>query len=157
MTTRCLLALLHRPRDLAWAPDGRRLAVASGIFGVDAIGDAIVSVPAGDVVCLGGEGVLDLDWSPDGERLAGVDLLRAYPEATLVVWRADGSGEREVAAGMQPAVAWAGADAILTAGTPPSELWRYASPAGGSPPVVARLPDGWSIETSAIRPGARTP
>jgi dipeptidyl aminopeptidase/acylaminoacyl peptidase len=145
------------PSDVAWAPDGRRLAVASGVFGVDAIGDAIVSVPSGAVVRLGGEGVVDFAWSPGGERLAGVDVLRAYPDTTLVVWNADGSGARELAKGMQPVVAWSGADVILTAGTPSNELWRYAWPAGGSPSVVARLPDGWSIEAIAVRPGARTP
>jgi dipeptidyl aminopeptidase/acylaminoacyl peptidase len=82
-------------RDLAWSPDGARLAVVVGdpagsahVLVMLATGDDVTPVTGGDEVTTS-----SVAWSPDGKRLAydlgrTADLVRGTP---IVVSRLDGS------------------------------------------------------------------
>jgi dipeptidyl aminopeptidase/acylaminoacyl peptidase len=96
-------------RDLAWSPDGGRLAVLVGsplgaghVFVMDVTGGGLTAVTHGHAVTSA-----SVAWSPDGHLLA-YDLGRArHPDrgAAIVVSRLDGSNRRVITPPHENAVA----------------------------------------------------
>jgi hypothetical protein len=115
--------------DPAWTPDGRRLAYvapgaggSSDLFVADADGTHRGRITRTDAV-----DEVKPDWSPDGMRLV---LERS---GFIVVVRADGQGQRRLAAGMDPAWSPGGRRIAYTDG---DDLF-LVNAAGGAPRRVA--------------------
>jgi len=82
--------------DPAWSPDGELLAVSRW----DEENPGVYTVkPDGSDLKLVLQGAVYPSWSPDGKWLAAVraDYLGEEPTSTLVIVKADGSEERELA------------------------------------------------------------
>jgi dipeptidyl aminopeptidase/acylaminoacyl peptidase len=88
-----------RADDASWSPDGRRLAyvapgagAATDLFVADADG-----THRGRITWTEGVDETSPSWAPDGKRLV------VERGAQIVTVRSDGSGQRVLAAGMEPA------------------------------------------------------
>lgn len=124
--------LAPRAADPAWSPDGRRLAYvapglggAADLFVVDADG-----TNRGRLTWTDGVDESSPSWSPDGKRLV---IERGGEIVTL---RADGAGERALAAGMQPTWSPGGHRIVFSDG---DDLY-IASVKGGAPRRLVSTP-----------------
>jgi WD40-like Beta Propeller Repeat/Lysyl oxidase len=136
--------LARQAADPAWSPDGRRLAYvapgegkATDLFVVDADGSH-----RGRLTWTDGVDESSPSWSPDGKRL----VLERGGE--IVTMRADGSGDRVLAAGMQPAwsprgdrIAYSDGDDVYVLSAKKGTMKRLIS-ALGSQSAPAWSPDG---------------
>jgi hypothetical protein len=124
--------IVREAAEPAWSPDGRRIAYvapgaggANDLYAVDADG-----ANAGRITWTDGVDETSPSWAPDGKRLV---VERA---ATVVTVRADGSGERVLASGWEPAWSPAGDRIAFTNG---DDL--YLVPAGrGAPRKLTSTP-----------------
>jgi hypothetical protein len=128
----------------AWSPDGRRLAyVAAGAGGA---GDVFVADAdgrhRGRITRTDGVDETSPSWSPDGRHLA---VERA---GRIVILRADGGGERPIAAGLEPAWSPGGRRIAFTDGdnlflvSARGGRARQVTSAGGAQTAPAWAPDG---------------
>ena len=138
--------------SLAWSPDGTQIAYATpsgSVYEASVDGGEHRSIAESLGHVPGGEEGSGLQWSPDGTRiavLADVDPSVGFPEGTLYVMNADGSGRRALAEGIliehilgSPNVAWSPDGASLAYATQSDErdhfrVWSVTL--DGSAPVL---------------------
>jgi WD40 repeat protein len=139
-----LLAQLHDPAEqhvpdqVAWSPDGKRLASAdslnmqSPVIWDSQTGQVLITlqVETGELKPLW----LGLAWSPDGKKLAAVGSLMHPADGTdegmILIWDAQtGQQEQLLSAGMHGyrlwAVAWSPDSRFLACGTTGSEIFVW--------------------------------
>ena len=140
-----------RPRgfvdDVAWSPDGSRLAISTTSFTVDADGEtigegllAIVDRSGREIALLDKERfvqILSLAFTPDGERLIGSrspNLFFAAPFGQVAIWDwKDGQLERRIDTGGDEAALSPRGDLIVSTprnyytGSQVAQVWDWAT------------------------------
>jgi Tol biopolymer transport system component len=159
------------PQDLAWAPDGSRLAYATAAereprnaHGQSSGGPAELSPSETRIVLPEGSLVAEIPrgsaavWSPAGRRLAYIALSRALPgqpRPSLFTAAADGSRPRRLAdhGRLAQPQAWSpDGQAIAYVGTEAEQIWLST---GGRPRLLTHLKPGGVIESVWWTPDAR--
>ncbi len=128
VTSQVLTGPTDRVALLAWAPDGSRLASASGLAGSD-LDVRLWDASGASVASLVGhtQHVLSLAWSPDGST-----LVSGAADETIRFWSRDGKLIRtqEVRHGNVWAVAWSPDGSLVATGSiigtlnPMVEVWK---------------------------------
>ncbi|MBW6474410.1 MAG: hypothetical protein K0B14_14890 [Anaerolineaceae bacterium] len=163
----------HRPDQVAWSPDGKRIASADSLNMQKPV---IWDAQTGKVLFTLQEETgklkplwLELAWSPDGKKLAAVGSLwhrdSGRDEGMILIWDTDtGQQEHLLTAGMNGyrlwTVAWSPDNRFIACGTTGSEIfvWNVVNDTPiaklmGHRDIIDRL--AWSPESNRLASVAR--